>query len=115
MEGAEGKGKAGASGVKRVSFRDKVMGDASPPPPTGVLGDLVQQKLATVEWMEGKCQLPRVQFDSSVIQTLAAPWKDALIVKPLGKHVSFTVMRQRLRGLRKLQGGYDVMSVGNGY
>ena len=102
-------------GVKHCSFRDKVLGGAAPPPPLGTLGDLIQMKLAKVEWQDRDCQLLRVQFKESVIQTLAAPWVDSLVIKPLGKQVSYTIMRQHLRSLWRLKGGYDVMGVGNGY
>ena len=43
------------------------------------------------------------------------PWKDALVIKLLGKSMSYPMIKQKLKHLWRLLGGYDVMNVGNGY
>lgn len=48
-------------------------------------------------------------------EVLSWPWKDALVVKLLGKSVDYPFLKNKLKGLWRLKGGYDVLGVGNGY
>ena len=48
-------------------------------------------------------------------EVLSWPWKDALVVKLLGKSVDNPFLKNKLKGLWRLKGGYDVLGVGNGY
>ena len=50
-----------------------------------------------------------------MIQAMVVPWVDALVVKLLGKHISCTALKAKLGSLWKLQGGFDVLNVGNRY
>ena len=56
-----------------------------------------------------------MQFDKGVLEKLALPWNDALVIKLLGMSLTYHTMKNKLRSLWHLKGGYDVMSVGNGY
>ena len=100
--------------VAKVSFRDKVLGGTE-----GCFArlerDLVKKKLVTISYEDGDYLQPKVVFAESVLEKMAAPWKDALVVKLLGKSISFTAMKEKLRGIWRLKSGYDVMAVGNDY
>ena len=78
-------------------------------------GDLIQQQLATLEWQDGDRRLPKVTFAPQVIEAMALPCVDALAIKLLGKHISYTALRAKLGSLWRLQGGFEVMNVGNDY
>ena len=116
--GADGVGDVGkkVEGKKlpeKVSFRDKVMGGAAMS--FRLDDDLVGKKLGVLEWHNGYRLNPKVVFSEQAIQALSLPWKDALVVKLLGKHISYIAMKEKLRSLWRLCGGYDVMDVGSGY
>ena len=49
------------------------------------------------------------------IQALSIPWKDALVIKLLGKLISFLVIKENLRNVWQLRGDYEVISLENGY
>ena len=102
------------SGSRPCSFHDKVLGGKG-----GSFehleGDLLQQKLAKIVFEEGNVQRPMVCFEERVIDVISPPWKEALVIKLLGKHISYTAMREKIRGLWRLKGGYEVMDVGFGY
>lgn len=49
-----------------------------------------------------------------MVQELSRPWEDALIVKLLDKKIGFITMRERLKAIWRLAGGFDLMDVGNG-
>lgn len=46
---------------------------------------------------------------------LCGPWREALVVKFLGKMIGYPVMKDRLKKLWKLNGGFDMLDVDNGY
>ena len=95
-------------------FRDKVLGGGVHQRSEMLEGDLLQKKLAKIELFEWVHERPVIRFEEPVLEALARPWKEALVVKLLGKHISFTALRERLRGVWKLQGGYELMEVGMG-
>ena len=97
-----------------ISFRDKLLG-GKVHPQIVLPGDLVANKLAKVECLAGDRLSPVVSFDPTVIHALSMPWKDALVIKLLGKTLSYPMIKQKLKNLWRLSGGYDVMNVGNGY
>ena len=59
--------------------------------------------------------LPMVTFDDSIIKELSLPWQDALVIKLLGKHVSYLAMKDRPMQLWRPPAGFDMMSVDNNY
>lgn len=52
---------------------------------------------------------------SKVIEELSLPWRNALIVKGLGKTLSFNVKKAKLSSIWKLIGGFEIMDIGNGF
>ena len=75
----------------------------------------MSSKLAKVESLEGDRLSPVVSFDPTAIHALSMPWKDAPVIKLLGKSMSYLMIKQKIKHLWRLSGGYDVMNVGNGY
>ena len=55
--------------------------------------DLIAEKLVTIDYIDGNRLLPKVRADKSVLEALAAPWKEALIIKLLGKTIGYQLMR----------------------
>lgn len=50
-----------------------------------------------------------------MVEELSLPWKDALIIKSLGKPLGFNIMKAKLTSIWKLMGGFEIMDIGNGY
>ena len=69
---------------KKVSFRDKVLG-GNPLPKRSLPEDLLSHNLVKIESHEGNKLRPRISFDKSVIDVISAPWRDALVIKLLGR------------------------------
>lgn len=99
---------------KTTSFRDKVIGNIVVPPPRSKI-DLFEKKLARIEYHENNPLLPMVHLDDSVFEGLSTPWKDALVVKLLGKSIGYLAMKERLQRIWKPMAGFDVMDLGNGF
>jgi len=59
--------------------------------------------------------MPMLHVESSVIDELSVPWKDALVVKLLGKSLGYNTMKNKLENVWKLTGGFELMNVGNSY
>lgn len=72
----------------KVSFRDKVMGDKPAPPPLPKR-DLVAENLMTITYEEGNPLLPEIKLDGQLFNDLCEPWRDALVIKFLGKSVGY--------------------------
>lgn len=77
--------------------------------------NLLQEKLAKIEYEDGNPLKPKVYIDDSVFQGLYAPWQDALVVKLLGKRLGYTAMKDRLTRLWKLFAGFKLMDIGNDF
>lgn len=103
----------GGSVKSAMSFRDKVLGIKNLPLREKV--DLVAHKLVDIELVNGNRLLPMMRVEKKVIEELSLPWKDALIVKRLGKPLGFNVMKSKLTAIWKLIGGFEMLDVGNGY
>jgi hypothetical protein len=71
-------------------------------------------KKAKVELVQGNRLMPMLHVESSVIDELSVPWKDAL-VKLLGKSLGYNTMKNKLENVWKLTGGFELMDVGNSY
>ena len=99
---------------KKISFRDKVLGGNSVPKQT-LPDDLLGNKLAKIETNEGDKLRPRITFDKSVIDVISAPWRDALVIKLLGRNLGYSMIKGRLKNLWRLQGGYEILLAGFGY
>ncbi|XP_029130018.1 uncharacterized protein LOC109812344 isoform X2 [Cajanus cajan] len=106
----DGSGKVQAG----VSFRDKVTGNKDPPLAREKI-DFLKSKLVRFEWEEGDRLRPRCFVDETVMNSLAQPFHDALVVKLLGKHIGFKLMRDKLQAVWKPTGGFDVIDIGFDY
>nr|XP_025625511.1 uncharacterized protein LOC112717783 [Arachis hypogaea] len=111
----------GSTGVKegenkglKVSFRDKVIG-ASKPKPLCMDGALVGDRLATVQGKQGDSKPPSVTFSEEGLKALAEPYLGSIVIKVLGKPLSYSAMVFKLKHVWRLHGGYEVMDVGFGY
>lgn len=77
--------------------------------------DIIAQELMKVS-LDGNNRLcPKITLDDKVFDQLCEPWRDALVVKLLGKTLGYKVMRDRLQSVWKPQGGFDILDVDNGY
>lgn len=91
-----------------------VLGD-NPVPPPMQKRDLLAEKLVTISFKDGNPLLPQVNLDDKLFDDLCTPWRDALVIKLLGKNVGYRVMFERLQRLWKPQGGFEILDVDNGY
>lgn len=54
-----------------------------------------------------------VHIDDRVFEFWQEPWKDALVVKLLGKSLGFHTLRYILQHLWKFKGGFEIIYIGN--
>jgi hypothetical protein len=101
------------SKTNSISFRDKVLGTQSVKVRERI--DLIANNLAQIELIKGNRLLPMLHVKSSVMEELSIPWKDALVVKLLGKSLGFNIMKTKLETIWALTGGIDLMDVGNSF
>ena len=59
--------------------------------------------------------MAKIYIDRSIREKISMPWNDALIVKLLGKEVSFLVMKDKLQKLWKPTGYFDILDPGHGF
>lgn len=76
---------------------------------------MIQKKLVRIEHENGNRLLPKVYVDPSTFQELCTPWKDALVVKLLGKNLGYNTMKDRLHKVWKTQGSFEIMDNDNGF
>lgn len=98
----------------KTSFRDMVMGKQEVPPPREKV-DLLKDELALITFQDNDPLLPMVHINESVFEGLCAPWKNALVVKLLGKSIGYRTMRDKLERTWKLLAGFEIMDIGNGF
>lgn len=98
----------------KVSFRDKLMGQQQVVQQRQRV-DLIGEKLARIEYKDNNPLEPMVHIDERVFEGLCEPWKEALVVKLLGKSIGFITMKDRLRRIWKLATDFDLMDIGHGF
>ncbi|PNY04054.1 ribonuclease H, partial [Trifolium pratense] len=96
------------------SFRDMVMGQQNVTAPKPKK-DLYAANLAEIQYEGGDPAKPMVHIADSVFDGLCDPWKDALVVKLLGKNIGFNTLKDRLTRLWKLTSGFDMLDINNGF
>jgi hypothetical protein len=108
-------GDGGNSKIKKatVSFRDKVLGNQVIMEREKV--DLIANKKAQVELVQGNRLMPMLHLENSIIEELSIPWRDALVVKLLGKNLGYNTMKTKLENVWKLTGSSELMDVGHAY
>ena len=89
------------------------MGNQPPLPPRQKI-DWIKEGLIRVEHEGGNRLTPKVYVDDATFEKLCLPWKDAIIMKLLGKKIGYGILRDRLKLLWKLQAAFEMMDVGNG-
>ncbi|XP_057432086.1 uncharacterized protein LOC130724831 [Lotus japonicus] len=77
--------------------------------------DLIAHKLVRIELSEDARQPPKVFAADSVIENLSKPWKQALVVKLIGKNLGYSLMKSKLHSLWKPSGGFDIMMIDHGF
>jgi len=50
-----------------------------------------------------------------IYNNLCQTWKKTLVVKLLGKKLGYLTMKEKLRALGKLEGGFDLVDMYHGY
>jgi len=99
---------------QKISFRDKLLGP-SQEIPIREKHDMIEKKLVCIELEDGNRLLPKIHIEPQVFQDLCTPWRDALVVKLLGKNISYNTMKERLQKIWNLQGGFEIMDNDNGF
>ncbi|XP_020240070.1 uncharacterized protein LOC109818934 [Cajanus cajan] len=69
----------------------------------------------TLEFEGGDRLLPRFSITAPTFKQLCEPWEQCLVIKLLGRDVGFLTSRDRLPALWKVQGGFELLDVSNGY
>lgn len=77
--------------------------------------NLVEKGLVKITYEGGNRLLPKVHLEDSYFRDLCNPWKEALVVKLLGKIVGYQSLKDRLTRLWKLQGKFEIMDVDQGF
>lgn len=77
--------------------------------------NLTAKSLVTIKLEGGNRLLPKVMFDEKLLSELCGSWQKALVVNLLGKTVGYTIMKEHLTKLWKLQGDFEIMDVDNGF
>ncbi|XP_072056312.1 uncharacterized protein [Arachis hypogaea] len=71
--------------------------------------------IAIVSGKQGDLLPPSVTFTQEAKNCLAEPYKDAIVIKGLGKHYSYTALSHKLRTVWRIKGGFDLLDVGFDY
>ncbi|KAI4324155.1 hypothetical protein L6164_023716 [Bauhinia variegata] len=97
-----------------ASFQDQVLG-SMPPPVATPKANLLANQLVMIDHLDGNRLLPRVHVDDQVFNNLCQPWVDTLVVKLLGKILSYNLLKDKQKRVWKLQSDFDLMAIANGY
>ncbi|GKV42802.1 hypothetical protein SLEP1_g50169 [Rubroshorea leprosula] len=106
------------------SFRDTLMdGSASIEPPLVTYDEFVaanldfdsQHPMAEDGVNPSQPKVPKVKIPKSIWQRLCAPWKNAVIIKLLGKSIHFHALHSRLLKDWQTTEEFEVIDVGLGY
>ena len=92
--------------AQKVSFCDKVIGDASTRIP--MKKDWFFEKLFRVEYENGDPLALMIHVKDSVFEELCEPWKDALVIKLLEKNIGYKIMRERVTKMWKPQARFKL-------
>lgn len=99
---------------RRTSFRDIVLEDSSPlaaPVPV----DTPFSELGVISYLDDEKRIPRITCKKEVLEKLCLPWKDAILVKLLGKHISLPVLKVKLERMWKLKGRFEIVDMDKGF
>lgn len=95
-------------GDTNVSFKKKVIGW-----PSIQCGDrnLLQENAMKLEFENRNRLLPKFTIEPLIHENLCHPWKKCLVSKLVGKSLGFMIMREKLKAIWKLKGGFDLMDI----
>ncbi|XP_025693023.1 uncharacterized protein [Arachis hypogaea] len=74
-----------------------------------------RDNIVVVSGKQGDLLPPSVIFTQEAKNYLAEPYKDAIVIKVLGKHYSYTALSHKLRTVWRIKGGFDLLDVGFDY
>ncbi|XP_020211721.1 uncharacterized protein LOC109796460 [Cajanus cajan] len=95
-----------------MTFKEKVLGTPATRP---TVRDLIKEGAMTLEFEGGDRLLPKFSITAPTLKQLCEPWEQCLVIKLLGREVGFLTLRDRLSALWKVQGGFELLDVSNGY
>ncbi|KAL8152877.1 hypothetical protein V2J09_010637 [Rumex salicifolius] len=98
---------------KAVTWKDIVAGKSGASRP--VLSEEFLCGKITIQYPEGEEGDPIISIAPEVVAVLADVWKSAVIVKPLGKFIPYTVMESKLQSLWKPSNKMTILDLANGY
>ncbi|XP_020232532.1 uncharacterized protein LOC109812970 [Cajanus cajan] len=105
-------GDDGELGGMGSTFKEKVLGGPSKP---NNIRNLISEGAMTLEFEGGDRLLPKFNIVQPTFEQLCLPWKECLVIKILGKNIGYLTMRDRLHTLWKLQGGFELIDISQGY
>jgi len=76
---------------------------------------MIAKKLVRIEHEHGNRLLPKVFLETKAFEDTCTPWKDALVIKLLGKTLGYNTLKDRLKKVWKLQGGFEIMDNDDGF
>lgn len=76
--------------------------------------DIVEAELSS-ENSNGSSEWSKVVVPKNTLRKLWAPWKKSLIIKVLGKFVSYSMLREKIKTLWKLRDELEPIDLGNHY
>ena len=102
------------SSTSTTSFRDKLI-VSNQNSQIQEKEDMIAKKLVRIEHEHGNRLLPKVFLENEVFEDMCTPWKDALVIKLLGKTLGYNTLKDRLKKVWKVQGGFEIMDNDNGF
>ncbi|CAA0805821.1 Unknown protein [Striga hermonthica] len=98
----------------KPSFRDiTLLSKPLPPPPQK--RDLFKENLAKINLIDNDRLKPVLELDPDYYAAVCRPYEDGLVVRLLGKRVSFFYMREGLKRLWKPHGHLELIDLANGF
>jgi len=95
-----------------TSFRDKLIG-SNQSSQIREKKDMIAKKLVRIEHEHGIRLLLKVFLETKVFEDMCTPWKDALVINLLGKTLGYNTLKDRLKKIWKVQGGFEIMDNDN--
>ncbi|BFG25133.1 hypothetical protein CerSpe_114070 [Prunus speciosa] len=90
-----------------MSFKDKVFGDFGMAKDQLVIGD--------DDFVIKQGEIPSIQFSDKVKSCLYRPWRTAVILKLMGRPLSYAFLRNRLLQKWDLKGSMSLINLENNY
>ncbi|MED6217068.1 hypothetical protein PIB30_014271 [Stylosanthes scabra] len=72
---------------------------------------VVSGELGTVKGKQGDSDPSSIIVSDEACEFFSQPYKDAVVIKVLDKHLSYTSLIYKLKGVWKLRGGFDLLMI----